>query len=217
MGKNVSEGELAFILDGHRRTEILRHFFGELEEADLQQYGRRKDEIFRGLEHEIEPVRGVLDFIHDLSRRGIALAIATSASEIRTFSTIERMGLGGCFEAVITASDVLDGKPDPAVYRLACERMSIAPPHALAFDDAGAGVIAARSAGMRCIGVASNGLRLSLLKAGAEQVIADFEGFRLDSLSNPPGAESPRPAATSFDRSQSPDNKLAPLDIQIAE
>jgi beta-phosphoglucomutase len=217
MGKDVSEVELAFILDGHRRTDILRHFFGELEEKDLQEYGRRKDEIFRGLEREIEPVRGVLGFIQELGRRQIALAIATSASEIRTFSTIERMGLGGCFQAVITASDVSEGKPDPAVYRLACERMSIVPHHALAFDDAGAGIIAARAAGIRCIGVASNGLSVSLLKAGAEQVIPHFEGFAFDSLANPALAESPGAAAISSECSEYPDNKLAARDIQIAE
>ena len=182
MGRQVSELELAFILDGRKRTEILRHFFGDLDDHELQDYGRRKDEIFRGMERQIAPVRGVLDFITELNRRGIAMAVATSASEIRTFSTIERMGLGGCFEAVITASDVLAGKPDPAVYRLACKRVGIPPYAALAFDDASAGIEAAKSAGMRCIGVASNGLSASLLQSGAEKVIPHFEGLALDSL-----------------------------------
>lgn len=182
MGREVSELELAFILDGRKRTEILRHFFGDLDDQELQDYGRRKDEIFRGMERQIAPVRGVLDFITELNRRGIAMAVATSASEIRTFSTIERMGLGGSFEAVITASDVLAGKPDPAVYRLACGRMGIVPFAALAFDDATAGIEAAKSAGMRCIGVASNGLSASLLRSGAEIVIPHFEGLGVDSL-----------------------------------
>jgi hypothetical protein len=44
-----------------------------------------------------------------------------------TCSTIERMGFGGCFEAVVTAGDVAGGKPDPAMYRLACERLNVAP------------------------------------------------------------------------------------------
>ena len=182
MGKDVSEAELAFILDGRTRSEILIHFFGELDEKQLQEYGRRKDEIFRGMEHQIEPVRGVLEFIAELQRRGVVLAVATSASEIRTLSTIERTGLGGCFEAVITASDVSAGKPDPMVYRLACERMGIAANQAVAFDDASAGIEAARAAGMRCIGVASNGVTFKLIDAGAERVIPDFSGLRLDSI-----------------------------------
>jgi len=110
------------------------------------------------------------------------MAVATSASEIRTFSTIERLGLGGCFEAVITASDVSAGKPDPMVYRLACERIGIPPQEALAFDDASAGIEAARSAGMRCIGVASNGYSANLVMAGAERVIPDFAGLEFESI-----------------------------------
>jgi len=181
-GCNVSSAELNFILEGRTRAEILRHFLGELSEEDLVEYGKRKDEIFRGMERQIPPIAGVLDFIEQLKRMRISIAVATSASEIRTFSTIERLGLGGCFGAVITASDVLAGKPDPAVYRLACERLSIPPNEALAFDDATAGIEAARSAGMRCIGVTSNGIGAKLIEAGAERVIPDFLGLSLEFL-----------------------------------
>jgi HAD superfamily hydrolase (TIGR01509 family) len=173
-GRRVSDQELAFILEGHTRSEILRHFLGNLEEEELLAYGSRKDDIFRSLEHEIHAVDGVVAFLEKLRRIGVNLAIATSASEIRTASTIERLGLGGCFDAVITASDVELGKPDPAVYRLACERLNILPSDAIAFDDAHAGVQAAKAAGMRCIGVANRDLREHLLEAGAEAVIADF-------------------------------------------
>jgi HAD superfamily hydrolase (TIGR01509 family) len=170
----VSDGELAFILEGRTRSEILRRFLGDLTAAELQQYGRRKDDFFRSLEHQLEPVPGVLELLERLMRHRMALAVATSASEIRTFATIERLGLGGCFDAVVTASDVEQGKPDPAVYRLACERLAISPKFALAFDDARAGVQAAKSSGMRCIGVASNGLSEQLLLAGAEAVVPSF-------------------------------------------
>ena len=181
-GCDVSAAELGFILEGRTRSEILRHFFGELSETDLLAYGKRKDEIFRSMEREIGPVPGVINFIDTLKRKRVCMAVATSASEIRTFSTIERLGLGGCFEAVITASDVAAGKPDPAVYRLACEQMSIPPNQALAFDDATAGIEAAFSAGMHCIGVASNGVSAKLVEAGAERVIPDFIGFVLEAV-----------------------------------
>jgi len=193
MGRDASEAELAFILEGRTRIEILRHFFGELGNEDLQEFGKRKDEIFRGIEHQIGPVFGVLDFVEELDRRGIPMAVATSASEIRTFSTIERLGLGGCFEAVITASDVSAGKPDPMVYRLACERIGIPPQEALAFDDASAGIEAARSAGMRCICVASNGYSANLVMAGAERVIPDFAGLEFESIAPFPTERAAQP------------------------
>jgi beta-phosphoglucomutase-like phosphatase (HAD superfamily) len=121
-------------------------------------------------------------FLDEVSRCGIVCAIATSASEIRTFATIERMGMASYFSSVVTASDVKVGKPAPAVYQLACERLNISPNSALAFDDAPSGVRSARSAGMRCIGVASNGLQQQLLQSGAEAVIANFLEFRLPPL-----------------------------------
>jgi len=49
MGRDASEAGLAFILEGRTRSEILRHFFGELGNEDLQEFGKRKDEIFRGM------------------------------------------------------------------------------------------------------------------------------------------------------------------------
>jgi len=179
VGIAASDRELEFILEGRTRNEILRHFLGELSEPTLQAHGKRKDEIFRGMEHQIQPLGGVLRFLSQLEMAGISGAVATSASEIRTFATLERMGLGGYFDAVITAADVAAGKPHPMVYHLACERMQVAAQHALAFDDACAGIQAARSAGMRCIGVASNGYSAKLRAAGAETIIPDFSGLEL--------------------------------------
>ncbi len=177
---NASEGDLNFILEGRTRSEILRHFLGHLSEAEIAEYGRRKDEIFRGMEAKIQPFPGVLPFLRRLEQLGVRKAVATSASEIRTASTIERMGLGGYFDAVVTSADVIAGKPHPHVYQLACERMNVLPAHALAFDDAPSGVQSARSAGLRCIGVSSNGITQALLDAGAERVIPSFMGFALD-------------------------------------
>lgn len=177
VGIDAGDCELEFILEGRTRNEILRHFLGDLPEPELQTHGKRKDEIFRSLEHEIQPLTGVLGFLSKLEMAGIAGAVATSASEIRTFATLERMGLGGYFEAVITAADVTAGKPHPMVYHLACERMQVQAQQAVAFDDACAGIQAARSAGMRCIGVASNGWSAKLIEAGAESIIPDFSAL----------------------------------------
>jgi HAD superfamily hydrolase (TIGR01509 family) len=182
MGRDLADDELSFILEGRTRNEILRHFLGDLSDSDLQEFGKQKDEIFRLREHEIPAIPGVVDFLTALNGSDIVRAVATSASEIRTVSTIERMGLSEHFEAVITASDVSAGKPDPTVYRLACERLNVSPAQALAFDDAPAGIQSAKSAGMRCIGVSSNGFSRQLLETGAERVIPNFVGLSLEAL-----------------------------------
>jgi HAD superfamily hydrolase (TIGR01509 family) len=182
LGKEVCDQELEFILEGHTRTEILCHFLGSLTAQDLELYGRRKDQLFRAHENHVGLISGVCDFLRKLSLHRIPAGVATSASEIRTVSTIERMGLAELFEAVVTASDVEKGKPDPCVYRLACERLKVPPQHALAFDDAPAGIQSAKSAGLRCIGISSNGLTSKLLDAGAETVIADFASLTIEDI-----------------------------------
>lgn len=182
LGKDVRKEELEFILEGHTRSEILHHFLGPLAPDDLEQYGNHKDQLFRAHENQIGPISGVCDFLRKLNHEGIPAAVATSASEIRTVSTIERMGLAELFEAVVTASDVEKGKPDPAAYQLACERLRVPPQHAVAFDDAPAGIQSAKSAGLRCIGVSSNGLASKLLNAGAEIVIADFADLIIEEI-----------------------------------
>jgi beta-phosphoglucomutase len=182
IGKEVSEQELAFILDGHKRNDILRHFLGELPDVELAHYGEVKDEFFRRASLEVKPVRGLLKFLLQLRFEGILLGLATSASASRTFSTLDRMNIRHYFSAIVTAADVSQGKPHPAVYRLACARLKISPENSLVFEDAVSGIQAAKQAGLRCAGVACSPRAEELLAAGAEFVVQDFAGLSLGNL-----------------------------------
>src|ERR1700722_13758834 len=78
LGREVSDPELNFILDGRKRADILRHFLGELSEAEIADYGRRKDEFFQNSSFEVKPLPGLIEFLHQLNGARIATAIATS-------------------------------------------------------------------------------------------------------------------------------------------
>lgn len=176
MGREVSDSELDFILDGRKRSEILRHFLGNLSEVELEEKGKCKDQFFQDLELEVKPIRGVIEFLSSLRKRNIAIAIATSASESRARSTLNRLGLTGLFQVVITGGDVPKGKPDPAIYRITCESLHLEPKTVLAIEDAVSGVRAAKGAGLRCVGVAGHETPDELIAAGADCVIEDFHG-----------------------------------------
>jgi beta-phosphoglucomutase-like phosphatase (HAD superfamily) len=92
------------------------------------------------------------------------------------------MGLTHYFETIVTGDEVAAGKPDPAIYRLAAERMQESPDRLLAVEDAVSGVKAARGAGMRCVGVAHNGRAHLLRQAGANPIIEDFRTLTLAQL-----------------------------------
>ncbi len=63
----------------------------------------------------------------------------------------------GVFSAVITAQDVVRGKPEPEVFLKAAERLGVAAAECVVIEDAVPGVQAANAAGMRCVVVKSTG------------------------------------------------------------
>jgi len=179
LGKDPSDAELDFILDGRKREEILRHFLGELAPEQVSDYGNRKDELLRLCGAEIRPVPGVVDFLEGLSERGILMALATSAGRRRAVGTLVELGLSRYFDTIVTGDEVIAGKPDPAIYSLAAERLRLEPNCLIAVEDAVSGVISAVSAGIRCLGIAGPERAPQLRAAGAYAVIPDFKSFSI--------------------------------------
>jgi beta-phosphoglucomutase len=184
VGKSVSDEGLSFILAGRRREEILRHFLGDLQEAKIAEYGRQKDSFFQENFHDVKLIPGVREFLELLETAGLKSAIATSASSARTRGTLRRLHLGTRFSTIVTGDDVEVGKPDPAVYTLVAQRMNSSPENLVVFEDAPCGVQSAKSAGMRCIGLSTNGRAEALLQCGADFVVPDFLDLSVESLSN---------------------------------
>lgn len=183
IGEAVSEQDLDYILQGRKRREILRHFLGDLPEDQLAEYGKQKDDFFQRAFADVKLIPGILRLLKSLQSNGIAVAVATSASRLRTYSTLTRLALQPYFAVVITGDDVVAGKPDPSIYRTACERLSVSPGHVVAIEDAVPGIESAIAAGTHCIGVISNGNHPEALRrAGARHLIRDFVGLTASAL-----------------------------------
>jgi HAD superfamily hydrolase (TIGR01509 family) len=182
LGREVPEAELDFILDGRKRGDILRHFVGDCPAHELEEFGRRKDCIFRQMQLEVSPLPGVVRMVRELHGSGFAVALATSASSSRARSTLIELGLLKFFETVVTGEDVHLGKPDASIYRLACSRIKFSPECLLAVEDAISGVRSAVGAGLRCVGVSSHEAPESLTAAGAIHVVRDFESVSADDV-----------------------------------
>ena len=182
LGKTVSDTELDFVLDGRKRSEILRHFLGALSEDQVRRYGDRKDHFFRKASLEIRLVPGAIDLLARLRDAGIATALATSASESRTGNTLRKLHLRDNFVAIVTGNDVAIGKPDPSVYRLAYQRLNTPQDNVVAIEDAVSGVLAARRAGLACVGVSGHGSPDELRAAGATLVLENLVGVSVAQL-----------------------------------
>ena len=179
LGKDVSDSELDFVMDGRKREDILVHFLGPLSPVQLERYGKLKNDLFWQIASEVVPIPGAFEFIELVHRAGIAMAVATSASTSRTHSILARTELLKRFHTIVTGDDVRKGKPDPSIYQLACRRIGCPPNAAVAIEDAASGVRAAKRAGLKCIGIAGNGSRERLTAAGADCVLENFVDITL--------------------------------------
>ncbi len=75
------------------------------------------------------------------------LALASNSPSHFVHAALEEAGLADCFEVICTADDVTRRKPDPEMYLLTLQRLSL-PAHAvLVFEDSPPGVRAAQAAG----------------------------------------------------------------------
>lgn len=182
LGKRVPEHDLVFVLEGHKREDILRRFLGELTQEQLEDYGAQKQILFKDASRELRPVSGVLEFLQQAEAEGLPMALASSASRSRVEYTLEQLNLTDRFRVVVTGSDVAKGKPDPTLFQSAAEGMGIDPRGILVCEDAVNGVEAAKTAGMRCLAIAANGRTPLLQKAGADKIVPDFTATSLAEL-----------------------------------
>jgi HAD superfamily hydrolase (TIGR01509 family) len=81
----------------------------------------------------------------------IPMALATSSRRAHADIAIAAAGLTGLFDAEATGDEVERGKPEPDLFLLAATRLGVAPAGVLVFEDAPAGVAAAKAAGMRVV------------------------------------------------------------------
>lgn len=182
MGKEVKSDDLAFVLEGAKREEILRHFLGELTQEQIRTCGAEKERLFRAHASELKMVRGFANFLAEAERAGLPTAVATSGSRKRVEYTLESVRLPSRFRAIVTGDDVSKGKPDPHIFRLAASRLQLSCDEVLVCEDAVNGVYAAKAAHMRCLALATQGRTHLLREAGADRVVADFSTVRLDQL-----------------------------------
>jgi HAD superfamily hydrolase (TIGR01509 family) len=102
--------------------------------------------------HGYRALPGAADAVRRLGRRSkLAIVSGSSCEEVR--DTLAGLGMSDLFPVALGAEDYLRGKPLPDCYLLAMQRLGAAPERSVAIEDATPGILAARAAGARVIGV----------------------------------------------------------------
>lgn len=141
---------------GKKNDPIMREWLGSgYTHERAVRLAEAKEADYRRLvgEHGLTALPGAREWLTALHATGWKQAIVTSAPAANADVMLAALGMGGLFEAVVTAEDVSHGKPDPEVFLTGATRLGVPPSRCIVVEDAAAGVEGARRAGMKRVGV----------------------------------------------------------------
>lgn len=169
-------------LFGQRNDNIIRSVMGQdVDPLVIPEIARDKEVRFRELiSGNIKAFPGVLRLIGEINRSGFKLAIASSAPIENIRLILNGFAIADYFHVIVTGQEVAESKPSPLIFLRAAEKLDVAPGDAIVFEDAVAGVIAAKRAGMLCVAVTNTNSAGAL--AAADIVVDSLEDVSVSSL-----------------------------------
>ncbi|MDQ6928086.1 MAG: HAD-IA family hydrolase [Actinomycetota bacterium] len=148
-------GELLHVTGGQRRIDS--YLVTQAVEASERKrlapalHARKTDLLLTMVDEGRLQLRpGAKRLLDELAGTGVQLAVATTGSRTWVDRLLRRLLPEVHFHAVVTGDDVTNRKPDPEAYVIALDRLDADPRHAVAVEDSGEGLLAARAADLRC-------------------------------------------------------------------
>jgi beta-phosphoglucomutase family hydrolase len=160
-------------------TELIRKY--NLNTTFEGIFSEKEDILFRLLEKETRPTKGVIELLKKLKQKGIRLAIASSSDRKLIEYILERLDISRLFDFVVGAEDIAHSKPNPEIFLKSARGLKVKPIECLVVEDAKLGIDAAKSAGMKAIGYRNpNSGDQDLSRA--DMIIHDFSRLSVEKM-----------------------------------
>ena len=99
-----------------------------------------------------EPIAGALETLASLRARGIDLAVVSNW-DVGLEEHLERLGAARLFSTIVTSAEAGAAKPDPAIFRVALDRLGVDPARAVHIGDEPEDAEGAAAAGLGFLSV----------------------------------------------------------------
>lgn len=122
----------------------------------MEQMATQKNEWYLEYIRKMTPdeiLPGAKELLEELRLHNIKVALGSASKNAPLI--LERIGLANHFDAILDGNSVSVAKPAPDIFLVAAKALGELPEHCIVFEDAEAGIDAAISAGMRCVGIGS--------------------------------------------------------------
>ena len=181
----------------NRTFDDLSRFFGKgnddimgelmprdiVERVGISELGNQKEAIYREIyAPTITPQPGLVDFLSASERCGLRCAVGSSGYRANVDFVLDRCDIRRYFEAAVAGDEVTRCKPDPEIYLTAAAKLGLEPSECVVFEDAEAGIEAAKRAGIKVVALATTFTREFLEGTDADYIIDDFRDIDVDTL-----------------------------------
>jgi beta-phosphoglucomutase len=149
----------------------------DFEEEDLIKMANAKNELYLNLCESLgiqDVLPGVLRILHDGVNRGMKLAVGSASKN--AMIVLKKLGIIDLFEVVVDGNMVTHSKPHPEVFLKAAASMGLKPNECIVFEDAQAGIEAAKAGGIFAVGVGLDMLR------GCDFHLNNFKKINVEAL-----------------------------------
>ena len=166
---------------GMNNEGILKRLKGEdFDPQTIKEISESKENSFRQEIHgRVKTLPGALTLLKSIREENIPQAIGSSAPQKNIDAVVGELGLNSYFSVLVSAA-AMPGKPDPAVFLAAAQRIHAPADQCIVIEDAIAGVEAALRAGMKCIAVTTTNAASSL--HAAHRIINRLDEISVDDL-----------------------------------
>jgi beta-phosphoglucomutase len=151
------------------RDQVKHHLYGKSQEVLVRIFGNDRfsseqlDQISWDKERQYQQLYrphldlfpGLFSFLEMSWDAKIKMAIGSAAIPFNIDFVIDNLKIRHYFEAIVSADNVIQSKPDPETYLKVAAMLGVDPPSCIVFEDAPKGVECARNAGMKSVVITS--------------------------------------------------------------
>ncbi len=150
----------------------------KLHEENKLQLAGKKNILYKEYISKLSPddiLPGTKEFLNAVVEKKIKLGIGSASKN--THLILKNIGLDKFFDSVVDGNKIHIAKPDPEVFLNVADELNIPPGNCVVFEDAVAGIQAARNGGMTCVGIGCDKILLE-----ADLVIKSLQEMTLEKL-----------------------------------
>lgn len=156
--------------------EMIKRFFGQnLRDEKVKELGQEKEKTYRDLyKNHIQEIAGLTNLLNKMKDLEIKASLATMGDTPNIDFVLDELSIRKFFHSVTGGHEITRGKPDAEIFNLALKKMNLNSADCIVVEDSIGGIISARQAGIKVIGITTSHSRDELKASGCFHVVSDF-------------------------------------------